>query len=201
MIFRELLYQSYFYLLKSYSFFQIQILKLLDYLHKKRFSCYYKIDTFYNEKITTQYKKKEENILEFTNKKYDLMRIEDNKLCFVLVNSTRKKKLDEDTLLFYIPFKVCQFVFNLILLTIDNKEYEIKLKNYDYNYYIVGNEINIHFLNYFAKKHLGLKKSFTQYKVEFIDSNANYINDICEKDTIILYEDKYDISQFVIILK
>ena len=88
----------------------------------------------------------------------------------------------------------CNFTFNLIVVCINDKEYEIKLRNYYYNFYIVGNKINMNFIKYYAIKYLKIKDLIVEYSLIIIDNNCNYIDNLSHKDTIVLYENKYELK-------
>jgi hypothetical protein len=100
-----------------------------------------------------------------------------------------------------ITYTRCSYKFISIILrfTLDiNTTHEIKLSNDEYNFYIVGNKINIDFVLYYCKNILNLKgvideliiNDMLRYTLSIVDADVNMI-DICENDEIILYENSY----------
>ena len=202
MYFHNLLIECLIFSLKVYSFIEIKILFFLEYVYDLYYSDYYKIVIFNNNKITNQYINKNLNGIDYSYKNYDLLVFEDNRNCLLIDNN---KQYLEFTLSYFmtkcaIPnsdnmlITMCNFTFSLIVIYINEKEYEIKLKNYYYNYYIKGNKINHNFIKYFAYKYLQIKEPVVNYELVIIDNECNFINNLTNKDTIVFYENKYELK-------
>lgn len=188
--------------LKVYSFIESKLLLIGEFIYDLYYSDYYKIVIFDNNKIKTQYINKNLNGIDISYKKYDLLVFEDNRNCLLIGNN---KEYLEFTLSYFmkkcaIPnsdnlmITMCNFTFSLIVIYINEKEYEIKLKNYYYNYYIKGNKINHNFIKYFAYKYLQIKEPVINYELLIIDNECNFINNLTNKDTIVFYENKYELK-------
>ena len=187
--------------LTVYSFIEIKVLLLIEFIYELYYSDYYKIIIFKNNKIDNLYVNKDLSNIDVANKIYDLLIFENNRNCF-LIND--KKEYSNFTLSNFIKKSVlphndilmstCNFTFNLIVVCINDKEYEIKLRNYYYNFYIVGNKINMNFIKYYAIKYLKIKDLIVEYSLIIIDNNCNYIDNLSHKDTIVLYENKYELK-------
>jgi hypothetical protein len=173
----------------------------MEYIHDLYYSDYYKITIFNNNEITNQYVNKNLHKIDISNKVYDLLIFEDNKNCLVLNNKEEYLKftLSYFTTKCAMPnnnniIQLCNFTFTLIVACINDKEYEIKLKNYYYNFYIVGNKINMNFIKYYAYKYLQIKEVILDYKLTIIDNECNYIDNLTNKNTIVFYENKYELK-------
>ena len=188
--------------LKVYSFIECKLLLLGEYIYDLYYSDYYKIVIFDNNKITNQYVNKNLNGIDISHKKYDLLVFEDNRKCLLIDN---KKEYSNFTMSYIIKkcamphdkdivLNICNYTFSLIVIYINEKEYEIKLKNYYYNYYIVGNKINHNFIKYFAYKYLQINEPVVNYELVIIDNECKFINNLTNKDTIIFYENKYELK-------
>lgn len=202
MYFHNLLIECLIFSLKIYSFIEIKILFFLEYVYDLYYSDYYKIVIFNNNKITNEYINKNFEKIDISNKTFDLVVFEDDRKC-LLIND--KEEYLKFTLSYFVKkcgmphnndmiANMCKFTFSLIVIYINEKEYEIKLKNYYYDYYVVGNKINNKFIKYFAYKYLQIKQPISNYEIVIIDNECNFINNISNKDTIVFYEDKYELK-------
>jgi len=206
MYFHNLLIECILFYLKLYSFIEIKILLLMEYLYDLYYSDYYKIVMFNNKQITNQYINKNLEGIDISNKQYDLLIFQDDRNCLLIDNKEEylkftlsyfmkkcdilNNKSDEDICV----IKLCNFTFSLIVIYINDKEYEIKLKNYYYNFYVVGNKINIHFIKYFAYKYLQIKENIEDYKLIIVDNDCKYIDNLTNNNTIVFYENKYELK-------
>jgi hypothetical protein len=80
----------------------------------------------------------------------------------------------------------------------DGTEIDLKFKNENYNYYIVGNIINKKFILYFLRKHYtNHVKDFsdnfiTNYKIKIIDQNINILQ-VNDNEVLEMKQDNYTI--------
>jgi len=188
---------------------EIKIICLVNYLFDIYYSDYYKVNYFYQHKIQPYYISKEliveeESLLTI---KYDMVVWENNKICVLINNhkeymdlivkiNTLQDIYQKTPFLPEYPlnlFQYCKYTFSLIVLEIDNLEYEIKLKQNYYNYYVVNNKINYLFILYYANKYLQIKIPIDDYKIQFIDQKSNYVTNITKKDVIVLNLNDYKI--------
>lgn len=202
MYFHNLFLECFMCYLKVYSFLEIKILMVMEYIYDLYYSDYYKIVIFDNNKITNQYINKDLQGIDISFKTFDLLIFEDNRKCLLIDN---KKEYLIFTLSYFMKkyamphnndmvINMCKFSFSLIVVYINEKEYEIKLQNYYYNYYIVGNKINHNFIKYFAYKYLQIKEPILNYELVIIDNECNFINNLTIKDTILFHENKYELK-------
>ena len=202
MYFNNLFIECFMFYLKVYSFIEIKILFFMEFIYDLYYSDYYKIVTFYDNKITNQYVNKSLDKIDVSNKTFDIVVFEDDRKCLLIDN---KKEYLSFTLSYFIKkcgmphnndmvTNMCKFTFSLIVVYINEKEYEIKLKNYYYNFYIVGNKINNNFIKYFAYKYLRIKEPILNYELVIIDNECNFINNLTNKDTIVFHENKYELK-------
>jgi hypothetical protein len=192
----------FMFYLKVYSFIEIKMLMLIEYIRDLYYSDYYKIVIFDNNKITNQYINKDLQGIDISNKTFDLVVFEDNRKCILIDNQNEYSNFTMSYLIKKcamphqkdILLNICNFTFSLIVIYINEKEYEIKLKNFYYNFYIVGNKINNNFIKYFAYKYLQIKEPILNYEMVIIDNECKFIDNISNKDTIFLYENKYELK-------
>jgi hypothetical protein len=178
----------------------------MEYIYDLYYSDYYKIVMFNNKQITNQYVNKNLEGIDISNKQYDLLIFQDDRNCLLINN---KEEYLNFTLSYFMKkcdilnnksnedmcvIKLCNFTFNLVVIYINDKEYEIKLKNYYYNFYVVGNKINIHFIKYFAYRYLQVKENIEDYKLVIVDNECKYIDNLTNKDTIVFCENKYELK-------
>ena len=52
----------------------------------------------------------------------------------------------------------------------------------------------MNFIKYYAIKYLKIKDLIVEYSLIIIDNNCNYIDNLSHKDTIVLYENKYELN-------
>jgi len=191
----------FLFYLKVYSFLEIKILFFMEYIYDLYYSDYYKMVLFQDYNITNQYINKNFDELEISTKKFDLLVIEDDKKCLLIQD---KDEYLTFTLSYFMEkcnmgenitkIKLCNFTFSLIVIYIHNKEYEIKLKNMYYNYYVVGNRINHNFIKYYAYKYLQIKEPIVDYELTIIDHESNFVNNLNNKHTILFHENKYELK-------
>jgi len=196
------------FMYKFYSMVEIKFLCIVSYLFDIYYSDYYKVNYFYQNKIQPYYISKDlimEDSLPSIN--YDMVVWENNKICVVIHNDKEYKDLivkintlqDIYQKTPFLPeyplnlFQYCKYTFSLIVLEIDNFEYEIKLKQNYYNYYIVNNKITYSFVLYYANKYLQIKTPIDDYNIQFIDHKSNYVTNITKKDVIVLNLNDYKI--------
>ena len=92
-------------------------------------------------------------------------------------------------------YELSDIQFLSIIVTYNDTHYAVKLKDYNYNYYIVNNVINKTFLKYYLKSVLNIvdiDNEFT-YKLDIVDHN------VCEhhletNDSIIIQKNGYKIE-------
>ena len=95
---------------------------------------------------------------------------------------------------------LCDYGFISIIIDVeqDGKEYSInlKLKNENENYYIVGNVINKFIILYLSQLITGVQFQTTcKYNLNLIDQNVNIIK-ITEEDEIVLNLTNYEIRKY-----
>jgi len=202
MYFHNLFLECFMFYLKVYSYIEIKIIMVMEYIYDLYYSDYYKIVIFENRKINNQYVNKDLQGINIANKTFDLLVFEDNRKCMLIDN---KKEYSDFTMSYMIKkcalphykdigLNICKFNFSLIVIYINEKEYEIKLQNFYYNYYIVGNKINYNFIKYFAYKYLQIKEPILNYELVIIDNECKFINNLTIKDTILFHENKYELK-------
>ena len=138
--------------LTVYSFIEIKVLLLIEFIYELYYSDYYKIIIFKNNKIDNLYVNKDLSNIDVANKIYDLLIFENNRNCF-LIN--------------------------------DKKEY---------SNFTLSNFIKKSVLPHNAIKYLKIKDLIVEYSLIIIDNNCNYIDNLSHKDTIVLYENKYELK-------
>jgi hypothetical protein len=77
----------------------------------------------------------------------------------------------------------------------NEENFKINLKDENNNYYIVNNEIDKQFIQYYLEHKLNIstdKDNFI-YTIELVDNNVNFIN-LKDSDSIVIYKDKYVIK-------
>ena len=108
-----------------------------------------------------------------------------NKICYYkpYENITSKYEISNVS---FISFKV----------NVESNEYNIKLSTPEYNFYIVGNEINEQWIKYYFRKYLNnnLLDMF-DYTIEIVDENVNFVN-ISQNDTIRFTKETYEIIKY-----
>ena len=191
---------------KIYAFIEIQFIYIINYIYDLYYSDYYKVTYFYLDRITPYYINKDTILtLVLPSESYELIVWENNNNC-ILINNEKEykefiKKVDilqniyqKTPFVVNYPweiFEYCNYTFSLIMLTIDDKEFEIKLKTPSYNYYIVGNKINYMFILYYARKHLYLTASIEDYKLSIVDHNSKFIENVRKEDVLLLNLNDY----------
>ena len=85
-----------------------------------------------------------------------------------------------------------------VSLSYDNNIYPITFKTDTYNFYIVYNKIDKHFIEYYMRHFLKIllpvdTSTELDYKLDIIDHNADLI-ELTNKDTLILYKQDYIIN-------
>jgi len=101
---------------------------------------------------------------------------------------------------YYKPFEnvsskydISDISFISFKITICEKEYNIRLTTPEYNFYIVNNEINYQWVKYYFNKYLNNNFiGITEYNIEIVDDNVNFIN-ITQDDRIIFKKETYEI--------
>jgi hypothetical protein len=101
---------------------------------------------------------------------------------------------------YYKPFEnvsskydISETSFISFKITIGEKEYNIRLTTPEYNFYIVNNEINHQWVKYYFNKYLNNNFiDITEYNIEIVDDNVNFIN-ITQNDKIIFKKKTYEI--------
>ena len=202
----DLLINFVIFMYKIYAFIEIQFIYIINYIYDVYYSDYYKVTYFYLGKITPYYINKDTILsLVLPSESYDLVVWENNNNC-VLINNENDykefiKKVDilqniyqKTPFVINYPweiFEYCTYTFSLIIININKKKYEIKLKTPSYNYYIVGNKINYTFILYYARKHLRLTGSIEDYNLCIVDHNSKFIDNLTRKDVLLLELNDY----------
>lgn len=92
-----------------------------------------------------------------------------------------------------LKYDISDISFISFKITIDKKEYNIRLSTSEYNFYIVGNEINYQWVKYYFNKYLDNNfMDINEYNIEIVDDNVNFIN-ITQNDKIIFKKETYEI--------
>lgn len=90
-------------------------------------------------------------------------------------------------------YEISDISFISFKITIDKKEYNIRLETPEYNFYIVGNEINYQWVKYYFNKYLDNNFiDINEYNIEIVDDDVNFIN-ISQNDKIIFKKETYEI--------
>jgi hypothetical protein len=105
-------------------------------------------------------------------------------------NTSATNKLILDKNIICLAFDVSNITFIALYLNYNGMLYNINLKTDDLNYYLVGNKIDKHFVQYYINTVLGLKFSYAKsemktYQLELVDHNVNIINLNSEQSIVI----------------
>ena len=93
-------------------------------------------------------------------------------------------------------YEISNVSFISFKIFVNSKEYNIRLSTPEYNFYIVNNEINFQWVKYYFKKYLNINLiDTTEYSVEIIDENVNFIN-ISQNDSIKFKKETYEINKY-----
>ena len=203
-------YKLLYKLLYMFSWCQIYLHKINHYIDTKitRLNTY--CDKYLKDKgwiVTIVIKK----FIEFDNdgNKIKTILIEDKDIHAIEnhFNSTNKLILcdkNEDGCINYVfydkiptslNYKLSNVKFIAIDLDYNNNKHLVKLKDTNYNYYIVNNCLNKLFFKYYIKNILNLQvdEDNFNYNVTIIDNDCNIIN-ILPHQSIIINENNYEIS-------
>ena len=191
---------------KIYAFIEIQFIYMINYMYDLYYSDYYKVTYFHLDRITPYYIHKDVMLsLTLPSESYELVVWENNNNCVLINNEKEYKEFIKNVDILqniyqktpfvvnypWEVFEYCKYTFSLIIVNINNKEYEIKLKTPSYNYYIVGNKINYMFILYYARKHLRLTGSIEDYNLCIVDHNSKFIENLTRQDVLLLELNDY----------
>lgn len=105
-----------------------------------------------------------------------------NKICYYKPFENVTSQYDISNVSF-ISFKVI----------LKSNEYSIKLSSPEYNFYIVGNEINRQWFKYYFSKYLNINlMDYVEYTIEIVDENVNFVY-ISYNDSIKFEKESYEI--------
>jgi hypothetical protein len=105
-----------------------------------------------------------------------------NKICYYKPYENVTSQYDISNVSF-ISFKVI----------LESNEYNIKLSSPEYNFYIVGNEINRQWFKYYFNKYLNINlMDYVEYTIEIVDENVNFVY-ISYNDSIKFEKESYEI--------
>jgi hypothetical protein len=92
-------------------------------------------------------------------------------------------------------FEESNIRFVSIIVKYNEKQITINLKDGKNNYYIVNNEIDKQFVQYYLENILGvaIDKSNFKYNIVLVDDNVNFI-ELTDEDSIIIQKDNYIIN-------
>ena len=189
----NLLLEIVIFMYKIYAFIEIQIIYMINYMYDLYYLDYYKVTYFYLDRITPYYINKDVMLsLTLPTEEYELIVWEDNNNCKLIDNEKEYSEFIKFVVVNpHEIFEYCKYTFSLIIVKINNKEYEVKLKTPSYNYYIVGNKINYMFILYYARKHLRLTASIEDYRLSIVDHNSNFIENLKREDVLTLNLNDY----------
>jgi len=112
-------------------------------------------------------------------------------------NSALTNKLIIDKNIEDLIFDISNITFIALYLNYNDMRYNINLKTDEFNYYLVGNVIDKHFVQYYINTILNLKFSYFEpeiltYQLELMDHEVKMIS-LDDKQSIIIEKDGYRI--------
>ena len=166
----------------------------------------YLLPYFKSDEIIDQIKMEQFNIdtnelLTITKHILDIAYKFDNKLFIVSKSDsnsdsiTNKLIIDKNNIC--ISFDVSKITFIALYLNYNGFRYNINLKTDEFNYYLVGNKIDKHFVQYYINTVLNLKFSYAEseiitYNLELMDHEVKMIS-LNVEQSIIIDKDGYRI--------
>jgi len=177
-----------------YSACQIKCTQTYNYLLP-----YFKSDEIINKINMEQFNIDTNELLNISKYILDIAYKFDNKLFIVSKsdNDSITNKLIVDKNNICISFDESKITFIALYLNYNGFRYNINLKTDEFNYYLVGNVIDKHFVQYYINTVLNIKFSYTEseimtYNLELMDHNVNMIS-LNFEQSIIIDKDGYRI--------
>jgi hypothetical protein len=181
-------------LLYFVSLCQIKINKILKYIYIDNS----KIDNNNNIIIECYKEGKQENKLNVNNIfDIDIDTIHTNNYDYMIITEhTNKNKIFTTKLTNNIQHEESNIKFVALNVNYNDNNFKINLKDNNHNYYVVNNEINKQFIEYYLENVLNvpIDKNNFKYDIELIDHDVNFLN-LSHEDNIIIEKDHYIIKR------
>lgn len=155
-----------------------------------------------NLKLISYITNKYTNLIEYKNQ-------DDNQLLILILNNSHyikiltnkndpfDKSINKNIYLTQNEtYELSEVHFIDLSLVYNNNTYPIALKTNTFNFYIVNNNIDRYFVEYYMKHFLNLSLPIDvsiDYKLDIIDNNANLV-ELTNKDTITLNKQDYTVN-------